>query len=38
VSDPESAHARTFRAIAERVWDQVSGGTGARQAPRIVLQ
>jgi ATP-binding protein involved in chromosome partitioning len=38
VSDPESAHAQTFRAIATRVWDEVSGGAGARPAPRIVLQ
>ena len=38
VSDPESTHAQTFRNIAARVWDEVSGGTGARQAPRIVLQ
>ena len=38
VSEPESTHAHTFRAIAARVWDQVSVGAGARQAPKIVLQ
>jgi ATP-binding protein involved in chromosome partitioning len=39
-SDPDSPHARTFRAIAERVWAKVSAGLegGRRAPPRIVVQ
>jgi ATP-binding protein involved in chromosome partitioning len=36
VSQPESPHAKTFRAIAERVWAKLAGAQ--RTAPRIVLQ
>jgi ATP-binding protein involved in chromosome partitioning len=36
VTDPEGAHAKAYRAIAEAIWDKVSGG--ARAAPRIVIQ
>ena len=36
VSDPDSPHAATFRAIAERVWAKVSGARRAQ--PRIVVQ
>jgi ATP-binding protein involved in chromosome partitioning len=36
VSDPNSPHAATFRAIAERVWAKVSGTRRAQ--PRIVVQ
>ena len=35
---PDSAHAKAFRAIAEKVWHAVASGTSARQAPRIVIQ
>jgi len=39
VSQPDSAYARTFREIAARVWDKVSGETPARRAgPRIVIE
>ncbi len=37
VSDPQSAPAQTYRAIAEQVWRKLSGAP-ARQAPRIVIQ
>jgi ATP-binding protein involved in chromosome partitioning len=35
-SDPTSAHAKVYRAIAERVWAKL--GAGERAAPRIVVQ
>ena len=35
-SQPDSAHAKVYRAIAERVWARL--GTGERTAPRIVVQ
>jgi len=39
VSQPDSPYARTFRDIAARVWDKVSGETPARRAgPRIVVE
>jgi ATP-binding protein involved in chromosome partitioning len=38
-SAPDSAYAQTFREIAARVWDKVSGETPARRAgPRIVVE
>jgi len=38
-SAPDSPYARTFREIAARVWDRVSGETPARRAaPRIVVE
>jgi ATP-binding protein involved in chromosome partitioning len=36
VSQPESPHAKTYRAIAERVWAKLAGAQ--RTAPRIVIQ
>jgi ATP-binding protein involved in chromosome partitioning len=40
VSQPESAHAKTYQAIAARVWDKTTAilGDARRQAPRIVIQ
>ena len=40
VSEPESAHAKTYVAIAERIWEKLSAGKSGqtRQAPRIVMQ
>lgn len=40
VSQPESAHAKTYQAIAARVWDKSAAilGDTRRQAPRIVIQ
>jgi ATP-binding protein involved in chromosome partitioning len=35
-TEPESAEARAFRAIARRVWEKL--GAGRRQAPRIVVR
>ena len=38
-SQPDSPYAQTFRAIAARVWDKVSGETPARrEGPRIVVE
>jgi ATP-binding protein involved in chromosome partitioning len=37
VSQPAGAHAATYRAIAERVWQRLTG-TPQRAAPRIVVQ
>ncbi|WP_431858000.1 iron-sulfur cluster carrier protein ApbC [Azospirillum sp.] len=37
VSQPDSAHAKVYRAIARAVWEKVGGGA-TRQAPRIVMQ
>ncbi len=37
VADPASAHAKLFRAMAERIWAKVSGSP-QRVAPRIVIQ
>ncbi len=39
VSQPDSPYAHTFRDIAARVWEKVSGETPARRAgPRIVIE
>jgi ATP-binding protein involved in chromosome partitioning len=40
VSQPASAHAKTYQAIAARVWDKTAAilGDTRRQAPRIVIQ
>ena len=39
VSQPDSPYAQTFRTIAARVWEKVSGETPARRAaPRIVVE
>jgi len=40
VSQPDSPHAKTYQAIAARVWDKVTAVLGdvRRQAPRIVIQ
>jgi ATP-binding protein involved in chromosome partitioning len=35
--DPDSPHGQVYRAIAQRVWDRLSGGP-ARAAPRIVVE
>src|SRR5258707_1047779 len=38
-SEPDSPYSQTFREIAARVWDKVSGETPARRAaPRIVVE
>ncbi len=40
VTRPETEHAAAYRVIADRIWQQLTAGTGAqgRQAPRIVIQ
>jgi ATP-binding protein involved in chromosome partitioning len=41
VSDPEGAHAKAYRAIADAIWEKVGPGAGAgagRAAPKIVIQ
>ena len=41
VSDPESPHAKAYRAIADRVWEKLSrqlAPGAARPAPKIVVQ
>jgi ATP-binding protein involved in chromosome partitioning len=39
VSQPDSPYAQTFRAIAARVWEKVSGESAARRPPpRIVVE
>jgi len=36
--EPEGEHAKVYRAIAERVRDKLGAESGARKAPRIVIQ
>jgi len=40
IAQPDSPHAKTYQAIAARVWDKVSAllGDTRRQPPRIVIQ
>ncbi|BCP52890.1 iron-sulfur cluster carrier protein [Kaistia sp. 32K] len=35
---PEGPHARVYKDIAAKIWANVSGGSGARQAPSIVIE
>ncbi|HVM79073.1 MAG TPA: iron-sulfur cluster carrier protein ApbC [Stellaceae bacterium] len=37
IAEPEGAHAKLFREIAERLWAKLAGGT-RKAAPRIVIQ
>ncbi len=37
-SDPAGTYAATYRSIATRIWEGVSGGTGAKAPPRIVIE
>ncbi len=36
--DPDGPHARIYKNMAEQVWVALSGGAGARAAPRIVIE
>ena len=40
VSDPESEHAKAYRAIADKVWNSIERTLGAQTeaAPKIVVQ
>jgi ATP-binding protein involved in chromosome partitioning len=40
IAQPDSPHAKTYQAIAARVWDKVAAllGDTRRQPPRIVIQ
>jgi ATP-binding protein involved in chromosome partitioning len=37
-TDPDGPHARAYLAIADRVWERVTGGAATRAAPRIVIE
>ncbi|WEK48557.1 MAG: Mrp/NBP35 family ATP-binding protein [Candidatus Kaistia colombiensis] len=37
-TSPEGPHARVYKDIAAKIWATVSGGAGARPAPRIVIE
>jgi len=37
-TDPDSAHAKAYRAVAQNVWDHLQAGAGAKAAPRIVIE
>ena len=38
VTQPESGHAKAYRAIAESLWQGLTAGTAQRAAPRIVIE
>ena len=38
IAEPDGPHAKTFRALAARVWDKVSDGASQRPAPKIVVR
>ena len=38
ISQPDSAQAKTYLAIAERVWKKAAAASGANAGPRIVVQ
>ncbi len=38
VKDPDSEHAKIYREIARKVWENMKGGKGARAAPAIVFE
>ncbi len=38
VSQPESEHAKAYRAIAETLWEKIEAGLGESTGPRIVVQ
>jgi ATP-binding protein involved in chromosome partitioning len=39
VSDPESPHSKTFRSIADQIWEKLAdGGDTQRAMPNIVMQ
>lgn len=37
-TDPAGPHARIYKDMAQRIWSALSGGAGARPAPRIVIE
>ncbi len=37
-TEPDSPHAQIYKRMARQVWDAVSQGSGARAAPRIVIE
>ena len=38
-TEPDGPHAKIYREIAARVWDQIKGGADAgRVAPKIVIE
>jgi ATP-binding protein involved in chromosome partitioning len=38
VAEPDSAHSKAYRAIADKVWAKVGGQGVGRAAPKIVIQ
>jgi ATP-binding protein involved in chromosome partitioning len=36
--DPDGPHARIYKDMAHQIWTALSGGAGARPAPRIVIE
>ncbi len=37
-TDPDGAHARAYRAIADAIWSKVGGAAGRPAAPKIVIE
>jgi ATP-binding protein involved in chromosome partitioning len=37
-TDPDGANAKAYRIVAQRVWERLQGGGGAKAAPRIVIE
>ncbi|WP_119679035.1 iron-sulfur cluster carrier protein ApbC [Indioceanicola profundi] len=38
VADPTSEHAKSYRAIAARIWEKIGGTSARRAGPRIVVE
>ena len=38
VADPDGPHAAIYKGMARQIWTELSGGAGARPAPRIVME
>jgi ATP-binding protein involved in chromosome partitioning len=36
--DPQGPHAKIYKDMADQIWTSLSGGAGARPAPRIVIE
>jgi ATP-binding protein involved in chromosome partitioning len=37
-TNPDSAHAKAYRAVAQNVWERLQAGGGAKAGPRIVIE
>ena len=38
VADPDGAHAKAYRAIAEALWNTLGDGASAPSAPKIIME